>query len=109
MSDDLEGLDAWVPEETPRNTYEERLSVYPLFNIAYKNEIDALYAHQSRMLNSYLLFGGGAYTPPPPPARFSRAWWRMKYDLARWSLTAARRRVGLWVGGISPSELECDC
>lgn len=88
-----------------RNNYEARL--FPLQKMA---EIAELYKQFAETMSRHFFEGGGAaYVPPLPPVRFSRARWLSKYNRVRWSLTAARRRVGLWIGGISPNELECDC
>jgi hypothetical protein len=98
----------WVPIDLPpKNGYEARLTAYPAFAQNMQREIDALYGCFADAI-------AGQYAnveSEPLPARWSRRWWRSKWYSARKKSAAvrARRRVGLWIGGISPSELECDC
>lgn len=67
-------------------------------------EIDALYkVYRERISESYLLYTGAPWTPP---VRWSRPWWRARWVAVRWRIIAARRRIGLWIAGIDPSELE---
>lgn len=106
-------LDAWIPLSEPtaklegkglRGPSDPRLCDF-LANM--KAEVDGVYsAFYSRMGESYSMYLG---PPSPPPTRWSRDWWRSKWRAVRSTIVKARRRFGLWVGGIDPSELDCGC
>lgn len=71
-------------------------------------EIDAAFKTWGETLSRHMLIDNAAI-PWTPPARWSGRWWRAKWYVVRSALIGARRRVGLWVGGIRPEELDCDC
>lgn len=85
----------WWPHENP----EKRAR----FERA-KAEIDAAYKSCAEQLSRSLFTY--RYEPYVPPKRWSHEWWRFTWNNVRGQLSAARRRVGMWIGGIHPSELE---
>lgn len=72
-----------------------------------KEEIDAAFVTmKARLIDNMCMYMG----PPEPPApRWSRRWWRARWYAVRSVTVRARRSVGMWVGGIDPRELDCDC
>lgn len=99
------------------NNFEDRLKFGALLQTVRPNspffkqqsaEIDQLFKDYAEKLTA-MLFNGEAWKPPPLPRRWSGEWWRMHARRVRWRLRDARQRVGLWIGGIDPAELDCDC
>lgn len=95
------------------NNFEDRLKMGGLLSIMrpgdpfyerQKSEIDALYRQYAEKLSI-----DTGWKPASPPKRWSSEWAAYKWRLLSYRLRAARRRVGLFIGGINPSELECDC
>lgn len=68
-------------------------------------EIDAIYKDYGDRIAQHIFADRGG-PPYVPPVRWTRRWWAARWLSLRWSVVTARRRVGLWIGGIDPSELE---
>jgi hypothetical protein len=69
-------------------------------------EMEAAYqACEERIARSLFAYSGEPYEPPK---RWTREWWQHRWWAVRSATVHARRRVGMWIGGINPSELEGD-
>lgn len=111
----LTGFDAWIPGTrdsgyaVPQNSFEERVEARPqleAFIASRTAEVDGMYANMQARITEHLF--AGVSREYVPPKRWSAQWWRSKRYAAQSALTRARRRVGMWIGGIEPWELERD-
>lgn len=111
----LTGADAWIPSTRDsgyaftQKSFEERSVASPTltaFLADQKAEIDGMYETMQARITEHVF--AGMSREYVPPKRWSAQWWRSKRYAVQSALTRARRRVGMWIGGIEPWELERD-